>query len=197
MPGNAAAQLSAAYRPPTGRFPWVSGYPSSLASFWRQGGSNLIDTGAIMAFESDHGSPANTGIPVAPTSDGTSPVYLRYRFQVTQGTNPDGTHYADPVQFVSYFRAGEAVHYFPRYSYGWPQSLGCVELPLAAAAQVWPYLTCGSLVTVTPLAGCLAPGSGFCLPVFPEGLDLSPGEGKNRQRLASCTPRFRGIDLPT
>jgi peptidoglycan hydrolase-like protein with peptidoglycan-binding domain len=202
-PGSAQAQLSAAYQPPEGRFTWISGYPSSLPSFWRQGAANLIDTGAIMAFESDQGlpldgvagravwtdllraaaaqqddpngytyaiaskvlpetltiwhdghevfsSPANTGIPIDPTADGTFPVYLRYRFQVMQGTNPDGSHYADPVQFVSYFRAGEAVHYFPRYSYGWPQSLGCVELPLAAAAQAWPYLTYGSLVTVTP-----------------------------------------------
>jgi hypothetical protein len=45
--------------------------------------------------------------------------------------------------------AGQAVDYFPRCSYGWPQSLGCVELPLAAAAQAWPYLTYGSLVTVS------------------------------------------------
>ena len=95
-------------------------------------------------------SVTNTGIPVAPTADGTSPVYLRYRFQVMKGTNPDGSKYADPVQFVAYFRAGEAVHYFPRASYGFPQSLGCVELPLAAAAKAWPYLTYGSLVTVSP-----------------------------------------------
>jgi peptidoglycan hydrolase-like protein with peptidoglycan-binding domain len=202
VPGGAEAQLSAAYQPPDGQFAWVSGYPSGLASFWQQGAANLIDTGAIMAFESDQGlaldgvagpkmwtdllraaetqqdnpdgytyaiasevlpetltiwhdgyqvvsSLANTGIPVAPTSDGTFPVYLRYRFQVMQGINPDGTHYADPVQYVSYFQAGEAVHYFPRYSYGFPQSLGCVELPLAAAAQAWPYLTYGSLVTVS------------------------------------------------
>jgi peptidoglycan hydrolase-like protein with peptidoglycan-binding domain len=93
---------------------------------------------------------ANTGIPVAPTADGTAPVYLRYRFQIMKGTNPDGTKYADPVQFVAYFRAGEAVHYFPRPSYGFPQSLGCVELPLAAAARAWPFLTYGSLVTVSP-----------------------------------------------
>jgi len=202
-PGGAGAQLSAAYEPPAGQFTWLNGYPSSLPSFWQQGAANLIDTGAIIAFESDQGlaldgvadqkvwtdllraaqtqqsnpdgytyaitnevlpetltiwhdghevfdSLANTGIPIAPTSDGTFPVYLRYRFQVMQGTNPDGTHYADPVQYVSYFEAGEAVHYFPRYSYGFPQSLGCVELPLAAAAQAWPYLTYGSLVTVSP-----------------------------------------------
>lgn len=93
---------------------------------------------------------ANTGIPAAPTADGTAPVYLRYRFQIMKGTNPDGSKYADPVQFVAYFRAGEAVHYFPRASYGSPQSLGCVELPLAPAAKAWPFLTYGSLVTVSP-----------------------------------------------
>jgi peptidoglycan hydrolase-like protein with peptidoglycan-binding domain len=92
---------------------------------------------------------ANTGIPAAPTQSGTAPVYLRYRFQIMKGTNPDGSKYADPVQFVAYFRAGEAVHYFPRASYGFPQSLGCVELPLGDAARAWPFLTYGSLVTVT------------------------------------------------
>jgi len=92
---------------------------------------------------------ANTGIPAAPTTSGTAPVYLRYRNQIMRGTNPDGSKYADPVQFVAYFRAGEAVHYFPRASYGFPQSLGCVELPLDSAAKAWPYLTYGSLVTVT------------------------------------------------
>jgi hypothetical protein len=92
---------------------------------------------------------ANTGIPAAPTTSGTAPVYLRYRNQIMRGTNPDGSKYADAVQFVAYFRAGEAVHYFPRGSYGFPQSLGCVELPLDAAAKAWPYLTYGSLVTVT------------------------------------------------
>jgi peptidoglycan hydrolase-like protein with peptidoglycan-binding domain len=92
---------------------------------------------------------ANTGIPIDPTASGTFPVYLRYRFQIMQGTNPDGSTYADPVSFVSYFDGGEAVHYFPRYSYGFPQSLGCVELPYSSAERAWPYLTYGSLVTVT------------------------------------------------
>ena len=92
---------------------------------------------------------ANTGIPVAPTASGTFPVYLRYRFQIMQGTNPDGSHYADPVSYVAYFDGGEAVHYFPRYSYGFQQSLGCVELPYDAARRAWPFLTYGSLVTVT------------------------------------------------
>jgi lipoprotein-anchoring transpeptidase ErfK/SrfK len=67
-----------------------------------------------------------------------------------QGTNPDGSHYADPVQWVSYFEGGSAVHYIARGSYGYPQSLGCVELPYSAAAQAYPYLPYGTLVTVTP-----------------------------------------------
>ena len=98
---------------------------------------------------------ANTGIEAAPTTLGTAPVYLRYRNQIMRGTNPDGTPYADPVQFVAYFRGGEAVHYFPRASYGFPQSLGCVELDLADAQNAWQYLTYGSLVTVEP--GALTP----------------------------------------
>ena len=92
---------------------------------------------------------ANTGIPVSPTAVGTDPVYIRYQSQIMKGTNPDGSQYADQVYWVAYFRDGEAVHYFPRYSYGSQQSLGCVELPYDAAKQIWPYLTYGTLVTVT------------------------------------------------
>ena len=92
---------------------------------------------------------ANTGIPVSPTVDGTFPVYERFRYQIMSGTNPDGSHYADPVSFVSYFNGGDAVHYFPRGSYGSQQSLGCVELPYNAAEHAYPFLTYGSLVTVT------------------------------------------------
>ncbi len=92
---------------------------------------------------------ANTGIPAAPTADGTFPVYERLQYQIMKGTNPDGSKYADPVWWVAYFNGGDAVHYFPRGSYGFPQSLGCVELPWTQAKQVWPYLSYGSLVTVT------------------------------------------------
>jgi lipoprotein-anchoring transpeptidase ErfK/SrfK len=92
---------------------------------------------------------ANTGIPTAPTVSGTFPVYLRFRYQIMSGTNPDGSHYADAVTFVSYFNGRDAVHYFPRGSYGSPQSLGCIELPYDQAQRAWPFLTYGSLVTVT------------------------------------------------
>jgi peptidoglycan hydrolase-like protein with peptidoglycan-binding domain len=91
---------------------------------------------------------ANTGIPAAPTADGTFPVYQKFLNTIMSGTNPDGSHYSDPVKYVSYFNGGDAVHYFARGSYGFQQSLGCVELPLGAAQQAYPFLTLGSLVTV-------------------------------------------------
>jgi hypothetical protein len=100
---------------------------------------------------------ANTGIQQAPTTLGTAPVYLKYYTQIMRGKNPDGTKYADRVYYVSYFRNGEAVHYYDRASYGFPQSLGCVELPWNDAKQAWPYLTYGSLVTVQ--RGSLTPSS--------------------------------------
>jgi peptidoglycan hydrolase-like protein with peptidoglycan-binding domain len=93
-------------------------------------------------------TPANTGGAGTPTALGSFPVYLRLRNQVMRGTNPDGGTYADPVQFVAYFNGGDALHYMPRTSYGDPQSLGCVELPLTAASIIWPYMTLGSIVTV-------------------------------------------------
>jgi len=199
---SASGQLSAAYSPPPGTFTWQPGYPAQLRNMWLPGRPNLLVTGAVMAFESDHGmtmdgdagpgvwhallaaaaagagnhhgytyalasqaipetltvwhngkvilhTAANTGISAAPTTVGTAPVYLRYTFQIMKGTNPDGSKYADPVSWVSYFRSGEAVHYFPRGSYGYPQSLGCVELPYDQAHYVWPFMTYGTLVTVT------------------------------------------------
>lgn len=92
----------------------------------------------------------NTGIAAAPTADGTFPVYARYTVTTMSGTNPDGSHYADPgIRWVSYFNGGDALHAFPRASYGFPQSLGCVEMPLANAAVVFPLTPLGTLVTVS------------------------------------------------
>ena len=92
---------------------------------------------------------ANTGIPGRPTVDGTFPVYLKFYFSYMDGINPDGSKYHDPVYFANYFNGGDAVHQFSRYSYGSYQSLGCVELPWAAAKKAYGYLSYGSLVTVT------------------------------------------------
>jgi hypothetical protein len=94
-------------------------------------------------------SPGNTGVPQAPTALGTFPVFEHIPVGTMSGTNPDGSHYYDPgIKWISYFHGGEALHSFTRASYGTPQSLGCVELPMAAAAKVWPYTPIGTLVTI-------------------------------------------------
>ena len=201
-PSNANAELSAAYAPPRGTFTFQTGYPSSLTDQWKTGSANILDIGAIRAFESVHGltmdgyagnsvwsdlltsvakgqrnpngytyalasqdspetitiwhngqvvlkSLVNTGIAASPTVDGTFPVYLKFYFSYMKGTNPDGSKYDDPVYYANYFNGGDAVHQFARYSYGWYQSLGCVELPWDAAKTAYSYLSYGSLVTVT------------------------------------------------
>jgi hypothetical protein len=196
-PANAHAELAAAYSAPAGTFHWQGSYPWNLTSQWKAGSYNILQDGAVRAFESlqnltmdglagrsvwsdlltavakdkknpngyssalasQHNghvvlrTPVNTGISDAATQDGTFPVYLKFTFTYMKGLNPDGTPYDDPVWYASYFNGGDAVHEFPRGSYGFNQSLGCVELPWDAAVKVYPYLTYGSLVTVTGPVG--------------------------------------------
>jgi hypothetical protein len=95
------------------------------------------------------GTPVNTGIASAPTATGTYPVYEHLPVTTMSGTNPDGSHYSDPgIQYVSYFNGGDALHAFTRAQYGFPQSLGCVEMPTGVAGQVYPYTPIGTLVHV-------------------------------------------------
>jgi lipoprotein-anchoring transpeptidase ErfK/SrfK len=93
-------------------------------------------------------SPTNTGIPGEPTALGTYPIYVRYTFNYMSGFNPDGSYYDDPVYWINYFNGGDAVHGFVRASYGFPQSLGCVELPIPTAQVAFNHLAIGDLVTV-------------------------------------------------
>jgi hypothetical protein len=94
-------------------------------------------------------SPANTGISGAETELGTFPVFEHLPETTMSGTNPDGSHYEDPgIKWVSYFNGGDALHNFNRASFGTPQSLGCVELPLATSAEIYPYTPIGTLVTI-------------------------------------------------
>lgn len=96
-------------------------------------------------------TPVNTGVPAAPTELGTFPVYLRYDETTMSGTNPDGSRYVDPgIKWVSYFNGGDALHAFDRASYGTPQSVGCVEMPEAAAGKIYPYTPIGTLVQIAP-----------------------------------------------
>ncbi len=92
---------------------------------------------------------ANTGIPQSPTQPGTWPVFARYVTTTMSGTNPNGSYYSDPgIPWVSYFHGGDALHGFIRPGYGYPQSLGCVEMTFSAAQTVYPFTPLGTLVTV-------------------------------------------------
>jgi lipoprotein-anchoring transpeptidase ErfK/SrfK len=94
-------------------------------------------------------TPVNTGIAAAPTASGTYAVFEHLPVTTMSGTNPDGSHYSDPgIPDVSYFNGGDALHGFTRAQYGSPQSLGCVEMPYAMAAKVYPYTPIGTLVHV-------------------------------------------------
>jgi L,D-transpeptidase catalytic domain len=107
----------------------------------------------LQVHQGDHvalSSPTNTGVSGAETARGTFPIYSRFTSTTMTGTNPDGTHYSDPgVPWVNYFNGGDAVHGFPRGSYGTPQSNGCVELPIGTAEHVFHMLAIGDLVKVT------------------------------------------------
>ena len=92
----------------------------------------------------------NTGVPAAPTPLGTHAVFEHIPVGTMSGRNPDGTRYHDPgIKWISYFNGGEAIHGFNRPTYGFPQSVGCVEAPIDTAGKIWPYTPIGTLVTVS------------------------------------------------
>ena len=101
----------------------------------------------------------NTGVAGANTQDGTFQVFEHVPFSDMKGTDVTGTHYTDPhVPWASYFNGGDALHGFPRATYGWPQSNGCVEMQISTAGALWPYTPIGTIVTVQgPSSGGTAP----------------------------------------
>jgi peptidoglycan hydrolase-like protein with peptidoglycan-binding domain len=91
----------------------------------------------------------NTGVPGAPTTDGTFEVFEHVKASHMSGTDVTGTKYTiTTVPWASYFDGGEALHGFPRAAYGFPQSNGCVEMRITTAGRLWPYTIIGTLVTV-------------------------------------------------
>jgi lipoprotein-anchoring transpeptidase ErfK/SrfK len=95
-------------------------------------------------------TPVNTGVAGAETAQGIFPIFSRFTSTTMTGTNPDGSKYSDPgVPWVNYFNGGDAVHGFPRGSYGTPQSNGCVELPIGTAQTVYRMLKIGDIVEVS------------------------------------------------
>jgi peptidoglycan hydrolase-like protein with peptidoglycan-binding domain len=85
--GSAKAQLAAAYRAPAGTFSWQSGWPWALRKQWTAGSGNMLDVGAIRAFESVHGM----------TMDGIAGNAFWSRLFTAQAKgqmNPNGYSYA-------------------------------------------------------------------------------------------------------
>lgn len=94
------------------------------------------------------GVPVNTGVPGATTQTGTFAVFWHLPLDRMIGTDVNGTHYNVVVKWVSYFNGGDALHYYPRASYGFPQSNGCVEMGLTDARNVYQYTPVGTIVQV-------------------------------------------------
>ena len=113
----------------------------------------------------------NTGV-LGATPDGTWPVYQRLPVTTMVGKFPvpiSATRYkaggnvglfnGHPVywqpyddhgiKWVSYFDNGRGIHYYPRERYGFPQSAGCVEEPLATAPITYRLLRYGVPVTIS------------------------------------------------
>jgi lipoprotein-anchoring transpeptidase ErfK/SrfK len=149
---------------------WIN-QATALTTLWTPGTYNVITKGAVMnalpydyvlvseslpetatVFENGlnvYSTLVNTGVAAVPTQQGTFPVFERFTVTTMTGTNPDGSKYSDPgIPWVSYFNGGDALHGFIRASYGFPQSDGCVEMPFAHAAIVYPLTPIGTLVSV-------------------------------------------------
>jgi hypothetical protein len=94
-------------------------------------------------------SNCNTGVNHL-TPDGNFMVYARYKYFTMSGVFPvnDQPYYDPDVPYVNFFDGGDAIHGFPRYSYGYPQSAGCVELPVKTAKKIFHYLYVGTVVTI-------------------------------------------------
>jgi hypothetical protein len=101
----------------------------------------LIDGGRVL-FE----SPVNTGIRQSPTPSGRFRVFSSVERRNMKGTDPrTGRRYNDKnVPYVMYFDGGMAIHGFYRRSYGYPQSFGCVELPVYKARELYQLLDGGT-----------------------------------------------------
>ena len=97
----------------------------------------------------------NTGVPGAATPQGTWPVAYKQNPNLMKGCDVDGYCYSVWVAYASYFlpSVGDAIHAYPRYSYGYPQSNGCIEVEPSQGAIVYGYDPVGTLVTVTSWVG--------------------------------------------
>jgi hypothetical protein len=100
----------------------------------------LIDGGRVI-FE----SPVNTGIRASPTPEGVFYIFASYSQHTMRGIDPVTLRpYSDAnVPYAMYFDGGRAIHGFHRSGYGYPQSFGCIELPVYKARELYDLLQGG------------------------------------------------------
>ncbi|QQE78308.1 L,D-transpeptidase [Alicyclobacillus sp. SO9] len=92
----------------------------------------------------------NTAVKGAHTPLGQFYIRTKYLHVDMKGVNPNGTHYNDPnVPWVMGLIGSIAIHGFPRASYGFPQSNGCVELPVKIAKKLYSMVKVGTPVEIT------------------------------------------------
>ena len=127
-----------------------SGQGNALAYGYVLVSENVPETATVYQNGAEtYETPVNTGAATVETPQGTWPVFEHLTSTTMSGTNPDGSKYVDPgIPWVSYFHGGDALHGYVRAAYGYPQSDGCVEMPIANAAVVFPQTPIGTLVTV-------------------------------------------------
>jgi len=101
-----------------------------------------------------HGRPVfttlvNTGVAGAATPVGQFYVRAKFPWVTMRGRNPDGQPYLDPhVPWVMSIDGNIALHGFVRRAYGFPQSAGCVELPVPAARKLYAMVPLGTPVRI-------------------------------------------------
>jgi len=136
------------------RFTWVSvskNNPAETVTIWQRDRQRDVWHIALRSL-------VNTGIDHA-TPDGSWPIFWRLKSARMKGVTPTGFHYdVRSVPWVNYFHGNDALHGYTRVSYGFPQSAGCVELPVPHAKQAFKLLHDGAVVTVS---GHWNPGEGY------------------------------------
>lgn len=91
----------------------------------------------------------NTGVDNT-TPDGNFIIYSRHKYYPMKGIFPitNKPYFDKKVPYVNFFNGAEAIHGFHRYAYGYPQSAGCVELPINNAKRLYKILYVGAIVTI-------------------------------------------------
>jgi hypothetical protein len=127
------------------RFVWVvvsKANPAETVTIWQRDRRRNIWHIALRCL-------VNTGVDHA-TPDGSWPIVWRLKSARMQGVTPTGAHYnVRAVPWVNYFHGNDALHGYTRTAYGFPQSAGCVELPVPMAKQAFHLLHDGAVVTIT------------------------------------------------